>query len=116
MVKRVSLKKPLSRPAPSLSETIAAFRNGWETAMAEDLAGASDARKAVQPWAPPLEALKTWASPAGGMGEALEALRLARDEARDFDESPLIFSLVSAALGFLENRPAGARADQKAEV
>ncbi|WP_165220339.1 hypothetical protein [Affinirhizobium pseudoryzae] len=94
-----------------LSETIATFRATWERAMAEDLHRVEPDMTEVRPWTSQLEALKAWNSPAANMADALEALRLVRDEAKDFEESPLIFSLVSAALGFLEKVPVGDDAD-----
>lgn len=96
----------MNSPIPDpIIEAIRDYRLGmtaYNCGVVELVAEASDDALIRTTYGPPLEVLSGWTRPAQTREGAVEALRFARQELRDIEDSPVVERLVSAALAFLE--------------
>lgn len=97
-------------PDPIIA-AITAYQNG-EAAFNQHPLGARKANqtkkehaKAIaETYGPALKVLREWDQPAASHAGAVAALRMARDEAENMGASDIATNMISAALGYLEQR------------
>jgi len=91
-------------PVPlTLEKTIVALRKGYERFEREgpDDDDAADAF-AVETYRPHHNALTEWVGPAASYKDAIEALKLAADDAAERDYTPRLLPMIKAALEYLQ--------------